>query len=892
MEHKAFHSTKLLSQNLSLKIESLATWDDVLVAGTSSGQLLRYNIMKRVDGEEDSRTTYSLENMSVKRDFLRKSVLQLCPVITKDVRLLLTLSGDGYVYIHSLDDLKPTREKYVPKVKGCLTFAVKKHYDQIQLCCALKKKLVLLQYNTARGSFEYVKDLFSPERARSVSWSGDKLCVGYSKEYTLISTDDGNLKELFPTGRSQSPASVVIPSNSEVVLARDTVGVAVDYDGKPTLYTGCALNWSETPQRLAFVYPYIIGVMDSYVEIKAWRRDSNVGKRFSQISDALTQTFHLPDIRAHSSSNFVDFDQDVVLFAGATSGAIFLASSNNLYALSLLPFEEQVEQLKRNNRHEESLYVCRLVEDTPLQLTSWRVDSIIMSYAFSLFSERKYQDAMERFEETTADPRMIILLCPGLMSSKSNYSIPLPIDTQHIINDPQERKKAIEAMISFLASRRKTVDDMDSLTADEQDIQDCVDTALLKAYLLCREHLVETFLKRKTYCNLDDAEAALKTSEKYKELKLLYQMRGLHRKALDLLKTMGMNDEEPLAGVSHTVKYLQDLGPEHSDLIIEYSEWVLKHDANQGLEIFTSQNCQLDVSRVLEHLKKLGGIKGLELRISYLQQVIAMREEDHEDLNNHLISLYLKFVIREKDESKKRDMRVKLLEFLNSERKYNAGKMLTKFPTEDLYEEQAILLSRINSHEKALSIYVDKIESPERAEQYCMEQVNKNASDAEETFIALLRIYLEPLEAEGYVEQSGVDAEVEEERLKAAITLLERHFNHIDTARALELLPRSVPVQRLQQFLEAVLRANNMKRHELQVQKNLMRAENQQVWEQSVYERSRRVRIGPRSLCPVCGKHLGKHMFAVYPNGTTVHFACRKNKNVCPVTGKDFSKIY
>lgn len=43
-------------------------------------------------------------------------------------------------------------------------------------------------------------------------------------------------------------------------------------------------------------------------------------------------------------------------------------------------------------------------------------------------------------------------------------------------------------------------------------------------------------------------------------------------------------------------------------------------------------------------------------------------------------------------------------------------------------------------------------------------------------------------------------------------------------------------------------------------------------------------------MCPVCNKRLGTSVFACYPNGVVVHYACCKDKNVCPVTKTVFNK--
>ena len=45
-----------------------------------------------------------------------------------------------------------------------------------------------------------------------------------------------------------------------------------------------------------------------------------------------------------------------------------------------------------------------------------------------------------------------------------------------------------------------------------------------------------------------------------------------------------------LQGVDATVDYLQQLGPEYIDLILEFSRWVLKADKAAGFAIFAADD--------------------------------------------------------------------------------------------------------------------------------------------------------------------------------------------------------------------------------------------------------------------------------------------------------------
>jgi hypothetical protein len=121
----------------------------------------------------------------------------------------------------------------------------------------------------------------------------------------------------------------------------------------------------------------------------------------------------------------------------------------------------------------------------------------------------------------------------------------------------------------------------------------------------------------------------LRAYERFPELVQLYRSRGAHRQALELLCTLGIilllslffvssnrditsfftfhvtgqssNQLNPLHGTEETVKYLQTLAeqPDFTNLVLEFSTWVLKADPDQGLRIFTHSHTYADCLCIL-----------------------------------------------------------------------------------------------------------------------------------------------------------------------------------------------------------------------------------------------------------------------------------------------------
>lgn len=48
---------------------------------------------------------------------------------------------------------------------------------------------------------------------------------------------------------------------------------------------------------------------------------------------------------------------------------------------------------------------------------------------------------------------------------------------------------------------------------------------------------------------------------------------------------LGQADEGPLRGTFSTIMYLQRLGLEHFELILEYSKWVLRANPEEGMQV-------------------------------------------------------------------------------------------------------------------------------------------------------------------------------------------------------------------------------------------------------------------------------------------------------------------
>jgi hypothetical protein len=84
-----------------------------------------------------------------------------------------------------------------------------------------------------------------------------------------------------------------------------------------------------------------------------------------------------------------------------------------------------------------------------------------------------------------------------------------------------------------------------------------------------------------------------------------------------------------------------------------------------------------------------------------------------------------------------------------------------------MFEERAILLSKINRHSQALSIYVHKLKKLDLAEKYCEDHKNDENDENKNIYIILIEMYLKP-------------PNNQEPDIKNALLILQKHYEKLD----------------------------------------------------------------------------------------------------------------
>jgi len=479
----------------------------------------------------------------------------------------------------------------------------------------------------------------------------------------------------------------------------------------------------------------------------------------------------------------------------------------------------------------------------------------------------------------------------------------------------------------------------ESLEQELRDTFTLVDTTLFRGYMFASPSLAGSLFRIPNFCDPAVVNEKLLEHNRYNELVDFFYGKKLHREALELLRRFG-NDEtlsgkaiaatiegstksddladdatpppedfeipEQLRGPRRTVGYLQSLGPDKIDLVLEFAEWVLKRDPMMGMEIFVadSENAEtLPRNRVVRFL----GDISRDLEAQYLEHIIGELEDGTPDFHNRLVELFVQMLKDVKSEERGeewQDRLERLVAFLRESSQYGLYKAHNLLPKDDpaFFEAQAVVLSNMGQHKQALEIYVFKIKDFAKAEEYCnrihvsgdpssparsrpgtasgnkattedddYDDEDAKANDpAQSIYHTLLSLYMAP-------------PAPHEPNLEPALSLLSRHGSRLPATSTISLIPNDLPVKDLESYFRGRIRAANSVMNESRIVEGLRKT--QFVNTQALLllgdgvpggqgGKNRRVVISEERVCRVCHKRIGNTVVAVLPDNSAVHYGC------------------
>ncbi|ERF73382.1 hypothetical protein EPUS_07216 [Endocarpon pusillum Z07020] len=477
-------------------------------------------------------------------------------------------------------------------------------------------------------------------------------------------------------------------------------------------------------------------------------------------------------------------------------------------------------------------------------------------------------------------------------------------------NDDQTLKDASAVQILYRdANSEKTLEHLLGLSSLEnvdreqrlREVATLVDTTLFRTHMYATPFLVGSLFRIPNYCDPDVVMEKLEETGRYNDLIEFLFGKRLHRQALERLQKFGQAKEGTegavqLRGPSRTVSYLQNLSPEHIDLILEFAEWPLRAAPELGMQIFTAdtENAEtLPREKVLHFLEKID----TSFALRYLEHVIDELNDQTADLHQRLLTLYFdRLKQTSMTTAEKNEVNAKFLTLLRTSTQYSPARLLGTLPRDDptFYEARALVFSKMGQHKQALEIYVFKLRDAAKAEEYCNHvhltedtvattlppSRRKSTTDPESEqpsiYHTLLGLYLSPPKGE-------------EKMWGPAIEILARHGARLPASSTLELIPESLPVKELEFYFRGRIRAANSIVSESQVVAGLRKVEAIRLQaalllgegtagEKARGGRGRRVRVDEERVCGVCYKRLGGSVISVFPDNSVVHLGCATRK--------------
>ncbi|KAJ4921085.1 hypothetical protein JOQ06_021932 [Pogonophryne albipinna] len=546
--HDAYEPVPIL-EKLPLQIDCLAAWEDWLLVGTKPGHLLLYRIKKDAG---TNRFEVTLEKSN--KNFSKK--IQQLYVVSK-YNILISLLENN-IHVHDL--LTFQQITVLSKAKGATLFACDLQLtstgeERLRMCVAVKKK-IQMYYWKDRDFYELQGDFGAPDIPKSMAWCENSICVGFKRDYYLIRMDGrGSIKELFPTGKQLEP--LVTPlADGKVAVGQDDLTVVLNEEGVCT--QKCALNWTDIPIAMEHQPPYIIAVLPRYVEIRTFE------------PRLLVQSVELQRPRFITS---------------AGQNIVYVASNHFVWRLVPVSIAIQIRQLLQDKQFELALQLA--MKDDSDGDKKQQIHHIQNLYAFNLFCQKRFDDSMQVFAKLGTDPTHVIGLYPDLLPSdyRKQLHYPNPLPSLSGAELEKKRNHLVKQLNDSDPSPTSPLMEGTPTIKSRKKLLQIIDTTLLKCYLHTNVALVSPLLRlENNHCHIEESEYILKKAHKYSELIILYEKKGLHQKALQVLLDQSTKANSPLKGHERTVQYLQRLGVENMGIIFEFSPWVLKICPEDGLK--------------------------------------------------------------------------------------------------------------------------------------------------------------------------------------------------------------------------------------------------------------------------------------------------------------------
>ncbi|KNC53916.1 uncharacterized protein AMSG_09555 [Thecamonas trahens ATCC 50062] len=803
-----------------------------------------------------------------------------------------------------------------------------------KLVAVTKKRAYVYEFSTTIGDYVPVKEFAGlPGPVLSIAWYGDTLALGYKREISAISVKSGITttlcsREVAPTsltsitadaaamtsamlttlnpfassssGATASTSSLLmapVPGVGLILVVHNNMGVCYNLDGS---LSGHTVTWSQPPSAVAVAWPNLIGLHDGLVEVRS-------------VEDAaIHQTLSLPE----------------ATHIGSTGSVLTLFSGARVWLGLKISFEAQLAELIRARRFDDAIMLFQIRVPASVPTRDKQMQLLYENIAFQALVDANYERAFQFFALSTVDARDLLHVFDMLPQSQARYeSRTRPLHAIQRKLSAQAPHKAHPLLVAFLEDQRTVAARGEPL---EPLVAQAVDTALLRLYISKSPHKLRPLLTGANAVLVDDARAALRAAidtrtrtGPYDALAALEASVGNYTEALEVWATIVAGEciDPSSGGARPAIDVLASLegGSDASwELIAKFAPALLQADTFAALDVFVSptRSVPLDHDSVLAFLAKFEPLPWHALQAAYLAHMVSAYHVAHEQYHTRLVNIYVDSVAACRDPVQAAAMaeactahpgapacseaalRARLLGALEELPFYDVDLILERVKDiGGLTTELVALYRKVGHHNAALRVLVHDETDDAGALAYCAAihevYVHEKAQAerlgvplstlgvvASDVWMALLAAYLTPPEGTPAPRARALEAQV--------VALLSSHGVHFPPSQVLDLLPPSMPVARIGDYLVTALRRKVAAQRRAAVSAALNRSVHMQVALAAAKARAPRSVVNHETLCSVCHKRLGSNVFARYPNEVVVHLKCCRDPHICPVTGVDF----
>lgn len=356
-----------------------------------------------------------------------------------------------------------------------------------------------------------------------------------------------------------------------------------------------------------------------------------------------------------------------------------------------------------------------------------------------------------------------------------------------------------------------------------------VDAALFRLLLARGDARLAGFLAGPSRCEEADVREALVSRGMFTALAAFYVEKKRPRDALRIWRELGEGAlrEEGADGVQLTCRFLRRrTEPDTLALMEEFLPWVMERNPDEGYKVVVLGEVSTVPIQAFV-LAELARVGATGYRASYIEYLVVMNHVDDPALTTEFVRERIRRLLAQARAQQLqldvarladtpaplREQREQIVSFLESDRAYDAQKVLQDVEDAPLLFEKVLLLGRLRRVEEALRIVVYQLRSIAYACSCC-------ARFAGGAWELLIRILFAEQDEESRFPFSLTPRRRDSFR-EAALRVLEEHAYEIDPVQVLKIIPDDLSLQQLLQYYQSVVPHSTDLMREARIQRGM-----------------------------------------------------------------------